>query len=119
MCSKPFVFLSSDPSFCIVMLQDESYSLDPTMYGNVARMLNHSCEPNVTTLEVTVARDSTAEDDEADAIPRVPRVGFFAIRDIEANEELCIDYSPGRHGDELQRVMQCFCGSSKCKGWLF
>lgn len=79
-------------------------------------MLNHSCDPNVTTLEVTVTRDNNAE---ADAIPRVPRVGFFAIRDVEANEELCIDYSPGRHGDKLQRVIKCFCGSPQCKGWLF
>lgn len=82
-------------------------------------MLNHSCEPNVTTLEVTVARDNTADEDDNDTIPRVPRVGFFAKRDIEANEELCIDYSPGRQGDELQRVIQCFCGLPKCKGWLF
>ena len=101
------------------IVQDDSFTIDPTIYGNVARMLNHSCEPNVTTLEVTVTRDNNTEEDETDAIPKVPRAGFFAIRDIQPNEELCIDYSPGRHGDELQRVIQCFCGSTKCKGWLF
>jgi SET domain-containing protein len=46
-------------------------------------------------------------------------VGFFASRDIQVGEEMCIDYSPGRHGDQLQRVIQCFCGLAKCKGWLF
>ena len=99
--------------------QDDSFTVDPTIYVNVARMLNHSCEPNVTTLEVTVSRDNTAGEDETDAIPRVPRVGFFASRDIQVGEEMCIDYSPGRHGDQLQRVIQCFCGLAKCKGWLF
>jgi len=27
--------------------EDNMYTIDPTIYGNVARMLNHSCEPNV------------------------------------------------------------------------
>ena len=31
-----------------------------------------------------------------DKIPKVPRLVLFAKRDIDAEEELCIDYSPGR-----------------------
>jgi SET domain-containing protein len=26
------------------------YTIDPTFYGNVGRMLNHCCEPNLTTV---------------------------------------------------------------------
>jgi histone-lysine N-methyltransferase SUV39H len=71
----------------------------PLIYGNVARMLNHSCEPNVTTLEITVARAPVSKDEEeTDPTPKVPRVGFFTMRDIQADEELCIDYSPGQGG---------------------
>lgn len=74
---------------------------------------------------------------------QVPRVGFFAMRDIQVviddweyrihfsecsrftmllkvGEELCIDYSPGRDGaDMLQKVIQCFCGLPKCKVRFF
>ncbi|EEH51398.1 set domain protein [Micromonas pusilla CCMP1545] len=102
----------------VISMQYKEYTIDATMCGNVARMLNHNCEPNVTTLEVAVVRDPALSGDAA-RVPKLPRVGFFATRDIEANEELCIDYSPGRRGDDLQEVMECFCGSRKCKGWLF
>jgi len=106
----------------------ESFTLDPTMYGNAARMLNHSCEPNVTTFEVNNAWGGERRGDEEEAaaarertrrVPRVARVGFFASRDVAAGEELCIDYSPGKRGKDLQKVMRCFCGTANCKEWLF
>ena len=77
-------------------------------------MLNHSCDPNVSTLQVNTVNIM------GDKIPKVPRLVLFAKRDIDAEEELCIDYSPGRdREDQLQKVMRCFCKTSKCKGWLF
>jgi len=92
----------------------DKYTIDPTMYGNVARMLNHSCDPNVSTLHIIPVNIM------GDKIPKVPRLVLFAKRDIDAEEELCIDYSPGRdREDQLQKVMRCFCKTSKCKGWLF
>ena len=41
------------------------------------------------------------------------------MADIKAEEEMCIDYSPGRTGDDLKKVMRCFCKTPVCKGWLF
>ena len=50
----------------------------------------------------------------------MPRVGFFARRDIHIGEELSIDYSPNsKSGGGLRKVIKCECGSTKCKGWLF
>jgi SET domain-containing protein len=53
-------------------------------------------------------------------MPNVPRVGFFARRDIFIGEELSIDYSPNsKLGEGLLKMIKCECGSNKCKGWLF
>jgi UDP-N-acetylmuramate: L-alanyl-gamma-D-glutamyl-meso-diaminopimelate ligase len=60
--------------------EHESYVLDPTMYGNAARMLNHSCEPNVTTLEVSMSREGTQK---VGVSARVGESPFFVI---EADE---------------------------------
>ncbi len=98
---------------------EDSFTIDPTRYGNLARCLNHCCSPNLTTCEIPVARAPRALSD-APGLPRVPRVGFFALRDISAGEELTIDYSPGRTGDELKKVLRCRCSAGQdCKGWLF
>jgi len=47
------------------------------------------------------------------------RSGFFASRDIVAGEQLYIDYSSGRQGDALKKVIPCLCGNQECKGFLF
>ena len=114
------------------------FALDPTKFGNAARLFNHSCEPNVTTLEIYNERrendavtchagvkdghpgDSRWDgSDKVSNLPRVPRIGLFTMRDVKAGEMLSIDYSPGRTGDKLQKVKPCLCGSQKCKKWLF
>jgi histone-lysine N-methyltransferase SETD2/UMP-CMP kinase len=52
--------------------------IDPTYSGNVARFMNHSCEPNCQTRKWTIFSEVC--------------VGIFAIKDIEENEELTFDY---------------------------
>ncbi|KAG8198720.1 hypothetical protein JTE90_023488 [Oedothorax gibbosus] len=80
------------------------YCIDGRYYGNVARFINHSCEPNLVSIRVFVEHQDT----------NFPRIAFFATRDIAALEELCFDY-----GTEFwvakSNVILCTCNSSLCK----
>ena len=58
--------------------------VDATRSGNLAHLLNHSCEPNCFSRTVPVW------DDERNV--GVDHVIIFAVRDIEAWEELTYDY---------------------------
>ena len=52
--------------------------IDPTYVGNIARFINHSCDPNCETQKWNVLGEVC--------------VGIFALRDIYENEELSFDY---------------------------
>ncbi len=92
--------------------------IDARNYGCEARFINHSCEPNLCVVPVRV-----------DSI--VPYAGLFAIRDIEAMEELTYDYNGSVDVDlrEVNVVVSearnkegpeyiCCCGSIVCRGFL-
>lgn len=55
--------------------------------------INHSCEPN---------------------IGIKGRIMFYALKNIEKNEELTFDYSISE--EEIDWTMKCNCGSRKCRG---
>lgn len=75
--------------------------IDPTYKGNLARFINHSCEPNCITEKWNVLGEVC--------------IGIFAIRDIEEDEELNFDYQ----FDVIHTPLtKCLCGASKCKGYL-
>jgi euchromatic histone-lysine N-methyltransferase len=87
------------------LLKDgETYCIDARRYGNIARFINHSCEPNLIPVKVYVDHQDL----------KFPRIAFFAVRDIEANEELAFDY-----GDKFwiikYKSFTCSCQSPKCK----
>ena len=75
--------------------------IDPTYVGNVARFINHSCEPNCETQKWNVLGEVC--------------VGIFSLRDIEENEELTFDYQFDFFKTPFTK---CYCGTSKCKGYL-
>lgn len=79
-------------------------NIDATRVGNVARFINHSCDGG--NLSTMLVRCSGA---------LLPRLCFFASRDIPENEELSFSY-----GDTRLRPkgLECFCGSSDCFGVL-
>lgn len=77
------------------------YVVDATQKGNIARFINHSCEPNCEMQRWIVNG--------------YYRLGIFAKKKIEEGEELTYDYSMFVQMEPPQR---CECGSRQCKGFL-
>ncbi|KAK1426136.1 hypothetical protein QVD17_14805 [Tagetes erecta] len=77
-------------------------NIDATKIGNVARFINHSCDGG--NLSTVLVRTSGA---------LLPRVCFFASRDILKDEELTFSYGDAGLNPTGSK---CFCGSSCCSG---
>ncbi|CAD8053136.1 unnamed protein product [Paramecium sonneborni] len=75
--------------------------IDPTSKGNLARFINHSCQPNCITEKWNVLGEVC--------------IGIFANRDINEDEELTFDYQFDVFHTPLTK---CLCGANKCKGYL-
>ena len=89
-------------STCTYMMRTENGEIiDPTQYGNVARFINHSCDPNCETRKWTVGKETS--------------VGIFTRRDILEDEELTFDYQFDTFKTPFTK---CYCGADKCKGYL-
>lgn len=89
--------------------QDSDMCIDPVVFGNVARTINHSCSPNLTKIQLysSCMRDGKQH----------PKMAFFAAKDIAAGEELCIsyDYEAQEHPGGC---LVCYCNEEKCKHTL-
>jgi SET domain-containing protein len=76
------------------------------------RFLNHSHAPN---LRLEPVYRSPAH-------RTVPRIAFFAARDLTEGEELVWDYGCGaavsEPNDSGQGRTRCACGAEACDGWL-
>ncbi len=75
----------------ILQIEDDFFLMSPQM--EPADCFNHCCSPNV---------------------GLTGQIGLIAMRDIEAGEEVCLDYAmcDGSNYDEFD----CTCGSSHCRG---
>ena len=82
---------------------DEHWVIDATYKGNLARFINHSCDPNC------VARILQVDGER--------RILMYARRAIGAGEEITYDYKFPRERDPTRRV-RCLCGQSCCRGYL-
>jgi uncharacterized protein len=69
---------------------DEQWTIDGSPRTNIARYINHSCEPNC----------------ETDVLEG--KIYVFALRDIEPGEELTFDYGE-EYFDEFIRPYGCRC----------
>lgn len=91
-------------------LNDE-YVIDGTHGGNVARWINHSCDPNCESLIEEDAKDRRNKD----------KVYVEALRDIKAGEELTYNYGivlAERHTAKLKKLWGCRCGAPDCTGTM-
>jgi hypothetical protein len=84
---------------------DGSWVIDPSIGGNEARWINHSCNPNCEIRE------------------RRRRIFIHALRNIRTGEELSYDYRLEIDDDvprtkEIEDEAPCYCGSKNCRGTL-
>ena len=94
---------SDDPHAFLFGLDDGTIVIDPTIGGNEARWINHSCDPN------------------CEAIEEGGRVFIYALRDIRPGEELVYDYQlevDEPRTKEVERESECYCGAANCRGTM-
>ncbi|KAJ8908191.1 hypothetical protein NDN08_008285 [Rhodosorus marinus] len=93
-----------EKNFYFMNLTPDLY-LDASRKGNLARFINHSCDPNCATQKWTVSGE--------------PCVGIFAVKDIPKGCEITFDYNieSGARG-ETSAAVKCECGAPNCKVWL-
>lgn len=77
-------------------------NIDATKIGNIARFINHSCDGG--NLSTVLVRNSGA---------LLPRVCFFASKDILKDQELTFSYGDSGLNPNGSK---CFCGTSCCTG---
>jgi SET domain-containing protein len=75
----------------------KKYDLDGNVPWNVARLINHSCEPN------------------CEAWSKGKRIFIHALRDIAEGEELSFDYG---FDVECYEDHPCLCGRETCVGYI-
>jgi uncharacterized protein len=84
---------------------DGKWVIDPSVDGNEAKWINHSCDPNCFIRE------------------RKGRIFIDADRNIRRGEELSYDYHLETDDDvprtkEIEAEAPCYCGSKNCRGTL-
>jgi SET domain-containing protein len=75
---------------------DSRWSLDGSRGGNGTHYINHSCEPNAY-MKILYGH-----------------ILFIALRDIEPDEEITIDYESTLHSNKKR----CICGAPSCRGTI-
>jgi uncharacterized protein len=102
---------STDTGHTFLFTLNERYVIDANVDGNVARWINHSCQPN--------CRAVVEENQEGKR--RLDRVLIESLREIRAGEELTYDYGINlgeRLTPRLKRIWQCHCGHADCLGTM-
>jgi SET domain-containing protein len=77
--------------------------IDAAYRGNIARWINHSCDPN------------------CEAVEEDGRIFIESLRDISPGEELAYDYHfilEVRHSPAMKRRYPCICGAPNCRGTM-
>jgi uncharacterized protein len=91
---------SPDDGHTMMFTLDDATVIDGSINGNEARFINHCCEPNC---EAVIYEDTVMID---------------ALRPIQPEEELFIDYCLELTDPSLVEAYQCRCGSQNCRGTM-
>ena len=100
---RRYPFDESKPQHTFLFSVNSRTIIDAAYGGNVARYINHSCDPN------------------CEAVIERGHVYIHALRDIEAGEELGYDYwfvLDEPHNAANKALYPCRCGSKNCRGTL-
>lgn len=90
---------------------NEDYVIDGNRRSNIARWINHSCNPNC---EAVLEESASGRRDR-------DRIWIEAIRNIAAGEELGYNYGivlDEPHTPALKKLWACRCGAASCTGTL-
>ena len=82
--------------------------IDGAVDGNIARWINHACQPNCEAREINNGHNTA-------------RVFIFALTPIAAGNELFYDYGlvvEGRKTKKLKLKYACYCGGEGCRGTM-
>ncbi len=94
---------AADDNHTFFFTIDAKTVIDAGVGGNVARFINHSCDPNCEVVMV-------------DGRPFVE-----ALRSITHGEELAYDYNLTREpsdGPEVEKIFGCRCATARCRGTM-
>ncbi|CAL2039310.1 unnamed protein product, partial [Caenorhabditis brenneri] len=90
-----------------VLFHKKEFWIDPTNFGNVGRMISHTCCPNLETLRVY--RRSLS--------PAHVSLVMVAIEDIYPRTPFSFDYGPKYKIDSKRSLQKfCRCGLFSCQG---
>lgn len=90
---------------------NDDYVIDANIDGNVARWINHSCNPNCEAVIQENAKGKSHKD----------KVFIEAMRDIAEGEELTYNYGivlDEPYTAELKALWGCRCGQANCTGTM-
>ena len=81
--------------------------IDPSVFGNIGRYINHSCDPNCQILPVRCGSP-------------IPKLAIFACRDISPYEEVTFHYGSSDDRSLLSEtdLTRCLCKAKSCSGYM-
>lgn len=82
---------------------DDIMVIDASTRGNLARFINHSCDPNCVAKTITLNGSK--------------RIVMYSKKNIRVGEEITYDYKFPTENDPKKKV-KCLCGSSICRKTL-
>lgn len=100
---RRYPWIDGVPYHTLLFIVEDDLVLDGGVRGNLSRYINHSCDPNCT------------------SVIENRRVYIESLCDIPAGEEITFDYKmliQGPHTRAAQRRFPCHCGAAGCRGTL-